>query len=41
MQFTQGPADHPVNGYIIRDDETGDNRTGGSSLGKPSEYRSG
>ena len=41
MQFTQGPADHPVNGYIIKDEEGEAQRTGGSSLGKPSDYRSG
>lgn len=31
MQFTQGPADHPVSGYIIKDEEAGPQRTGGSS----------
>ena len=35
MQFSKGPADHPVSGFIVRDDH--DNRRRGGA----NEYRSG
>ena len=33
MQFNAGPADHPVSGYIVKDDDEG-TRGGNSSLSK-------
>lgn len=37
MQFSKGPADHPVSGFIVRDeDEYGGRRKGGAA-----DYRSG
>ena len=38
MQFSKGPADHPVNGFIVRDEDEygGQRRKGGAS-----DYRGG
>jgi hypothetical protein len=46
MQFNAGPADHPVSGYIVKDDEASDGiRAGSSHLTKTktgrSDYRTG
>lgn len=41
MQFTQGPADHPVSGYVIKDEDNGKRTIPSSGGQKSNDYRTG